>query len=427
MIDAAYFYMHSHAHPASSMGVSDYGLSQPGRMYGGGIMEDFDFLMVLPVALGDAAAGLAFARFRTRTLDVALELAAASGYVGNHGRRPALFPGTASMVDGRPSESAFESWAKDYVGFGAAIAVYEAASVAADPVFTREEAWPLLRAVAEFVVARGERTARGFEFGLSMNRDESKPRVVDASFPTLAAMRVLEVALECHAALPAALQDPQAAKVWAATLAVIYLPMDGEVILPFEGAVNRNASPRTWSLGNVQQLLSHGVPKSVSAASLQATLQVEETLRHKWSAAHTANKSYPATICDGEYMSCPPMANAAALLGDRETTGVLLRRLATNQTLPPFDLASEYPCGNCTAGSGIYMTNVGSFLSTLYSLVGVRATMSGSGDVWLARNATLPAGWTSISFGRIELGEGKAYKLDATHGHRARLTSLELP
>ena len=32
------------------------------------------------------------------------------------------------MVDGRPSESAFESWAKDYVGLGVAMAVYEAAS-----------------------------------------------------------------------------------------------------------------------------------------------------------------------------------------------------------------------------------------------------------------------------------------------------------
>ena len=166
MIDGAFFYMHAHAHPANTMGVSDYGLSQPGRMYGGGIMEDFDFLMVLPVALADAAAGAAFARFRTRTLGAAQRLASASGYVGQRGQRPALYPGTASMIDGHPSESAFESWAKDYVGLGAALAVYEAASTAADPAFVREEAWPVLRAVAEFVVARGTWTPRGFEFGL---------------------------------------------------------------------------------------------------------------------------------------------------------------------------------------------------------------------------------------------------------------------
>ena len=34
MIDGAFFYMHSHAHPSNTMGVADYGLSTPGRMYG---------------------------------------------------------------------------------------------------------------------------------------------------------------------------------------------------------------------------------------------------------------------------------------------------------------------------------------------------------------------------------------------------------
>ena len=173
MIDGAFFYMHSHAHPTSSTGVSDYGLSQAGRMYSGAIMEDFDFLMVLPAALGDVAAGTAFARFRTRTLGAAQEHAAAAGYAGLSGRRPALYPASANMLDGRASESASESWAKDYPGFGVAMAVYEAASTSADPVFVREEAWPVLRAVAEFAVARGEWTSpTRFEYGLSMNRDE---------------------------------------------------------------------------------------------------------------------------------------------------------------------------------------------------------------------------------------------------------------
>ena len=390
-------------------------------MYSGGIMEDFDFLMVLPVALGDAAAGVASARFRTRTLAAAQEHAATSGYVGSHGRRPALFPSTASPVDGHPSESAFESWAKDYVSFGAALAVYEAASVADDAAFVREEAWPLLRAVAEYAVARGEWTAKGFEYGLSMNRDESMPRVNDASFLSLAAMRAIEVALECHETLPAGWRDERAAKNWAKVLAAIRVPAQGELVLPFVGAEISNATPRTWALGNMQQLLAHGVPARLSAATLRATLQAEEALRQKWSAAHAANASHPAPICDGEYMSCPPMAHAAALLGDRGTSRMLLRRLATNQTLPPFNIISEYPCGDCKAGFGVYMTNAGSFLSTLYGLVGVRAKMGQSAEAWLIRNATLPEGWESLSFGRVVLG-GSAYRLDAAHGARATLT-----
>jgi len=170
--------------------------------------------------------------------------------------------------------------------------------------------------------------------------------VIDASFLSLSAMRALEVALECHSTLPAGWRDDAAAKSWAKVLADIHVPAAGEIILPFAGADKNNVTPQTWSLGNIQQLLAHGVPARVPAATVRATLQFEEALRSKWTAAHAANtsdKDHPATICQGEYMSCPSMAQAAALMGDRATAGALLRRLQTNQTLPPFDVISEYP------------------------------------------------------------------------------------
>ena len=51
-------------------------------------------------------------------------------------------------------------------------------------------------------------------------------------------MRVLEVTLECHGTLPDGWRDERAAKNWAAVLAAIVVPTDGDgVILPFEGAV----------------------------------------------------------------------------------------------------------------------------------------------------------------------------------------------
>ena len=59
-----------------------------------------------------------------------------------------------------------------------------------------------------------------------------------------------------------------------------------------------------------------------AAATLHATLRAEETLRRRWSAAHAADPAANrATLCDVEYMSCPPMAHAAALLGERDTAG----------------------------------------------------------------------------------------------------------
>lgn len=69
------------------------------------------------------------------------------------------------------------------------------------------------------------------------------------------------------------------------------------------------------------------------------------------------------------------------------------------------------------------MTNVGSFLSTLYALAGLQAKMNAPAEAWLVRNATLPAGWDALSFGRVELG-GAAYRLEVAHGARGRLQKL---
>ena len=96
--------------------------------------------------------------------------------------------------------------------------------------------------------------------------------MLDASFFSLSAMRALEVALECHATLPDGWRDDDAANSWQKVLAAIHLPTTaGKIILPFAGADKDSATPKTWSLGNLQQLLvsrllkmtyPHGLPRS---------------------------------------------------------------------------------------------------------------------------------------------------------------------
>lgn len=49
--------------------------------------------------------------------------------------------------------------------------------------------------------------------------------------------------------------------------------------------------------------------------------------------------------------------------------------------------------------------------------------MGAAAEAWLARDAALPEGWDTLSFGRVELG-GAAYRLEARHGQRGTLTSL---
>ena len=80
MLDGAFFYLHSAAHPTSRSGVPPYGLSQPGTCYFGGIMWDQDMWMVAPTALTSPSAGLALASFRSRTLPTAERYADARGF-----------------------------------------------------------------------------------------------------------------------------------------------------------------------------------------------------------------------------------------------------------------------------------------------------------------------------------------------------------
>ena len=50
-------------------------------------------------------------------------------------------------------------------------------------------------------------------------------------------MMVLQRAIACHAALPAAVAgDSSAVDEWRAMLAGFYVPMIGDVVLPFDGA-----------------------------------------------------------------------------------------------------------------------------------------------------------------------------------------------
>ena len=51
------------------------------------------------------------------------------------------------------------------------------------------------------------------------------------------------------------------------------LPM----LLPFDGAQYANATPRTWALGNAQQLLAHGLPARVPGPPCRSL----RTLRHQ--------------------------------------------------------------------------------------------------------------------------------------------------
>ena len=375
--------------------------------------------------------------------------------------------GAGSMVDGHQTTSCVEGWKEQHISLDVALAVWEAASAAGNPAFTREEAWPVLRGVSEWIGARGVWTARGFEIHNSTcspcpysseasheqrctveGPDEGIGQVNNSNYVNVAAMMVLERAIHCHdTLLPPSLQDRAAVERWQRILQRFYLPHEGDVVLPFDGASIENCTVHSWSIGNLAYLYPHGLPARINDTVLNATFAVEEKLRTNFSVA----SSLP---CRGApYFACPPIAGQAALLGQREKAAALLRLAYDNYTLPPWHLlresrrlSSAIAMALCwqrfrlsTASGvlvartgeysgynfGMYITHAGSMLTTIYSMLGistqgVQPSFSASTAPQFVRNVSLPAGWETVSIERLYFG-GRVFSAEGAHGGALRL------
>jgi hypothetical protein len=313
-----------------------------------------------------------------------------------------------------------------------------------------------------------------------MGPDEGIGSVNNSNYVNVAAMMVLQRTIHCHDLLtnntsigvqPMVAVDPAAVRRWQAMLKSFVIPTamwSGKmVVLPFDGADPTNATVHSWSIGNLPYLFQHGrLPYSsghvgtvsgssgssgsnsapaasgaaggargeldagqggLTQAMVSATFSLEEVLRLNFSSA----SSLP---CRGApYFACPPIAlMAASVAGDRDKARTLLRLLRTNYTLPPFDIMREYSHYNF----GMYITHLGSFLSTVYSMIGIevggtlqqsdqRPTRKGTSHSWVVRNASFPQGWARLAIQRIFL-DGQPFRLTAAHGQRAELEPLPM-
>ena len=412
MLDGAFFYLHSNSHPNSRHGSPPYGLTQSGICYFGGLFWDMDSFMTKPTAMSSPSAGVALARSRTRTVGAAQRLAELLGYHGANGRAAVQYPWTASMVDGHDTTSCGEGWKEQHISLDVALAVWEAASAAGNPSFWQGEAWPVISGVCEWIMARGVTTERGFEIHNIEGPDESIGKVNNSNYVNVAAMMVLERAIEGAKLLPASMADPGSVARWNQTLDRFYLATEGDVVLPFDGAQVSNCTVHSWSIGNLAYLFSHGLPERISHKMLEATFAVEEKLRTNFS----TSSSLP---CRGApYFACPPIAGQAALAGERAKAADLMRLLRRNYTLPPFQILKEYSGYNF----GMYMTTPGSFLSTLYSMMGldIGAAALAPSSTWLARNATFPLGWDRVK-ARVSV-RGQLFSASGAHGEKLTLT-----
>lgn len=384
VLDSSFFYLHSSLNPSDMTGMPPYGLSQT-RAYNGHSFWDTETWSLLPVMMGSPRTARALLEFRRRSLGAAKKLAALFGYRG------AQFPWEAAPVGGfgvTPTYAA-TGWEEQHITPDVALGFWEYQLGAGDAGFLKSATWPVLRAVANWIVSRGIYTRRGFEIHHIMGPDEGLPNVNNDAYVNLICKMVLHAAAEC--AIKAG-ETPVSA--WQRAAKSMYLPLDRSrnIMLPCDNP----PQGKNYPIGGIDMLTVHDPP--VSRELLRNTFNYEETFRSR--RAPSIGFSEAA------------VAATAAFLGYRDRAAKLFDQSWRADWMEPFGMIKEVP-GNTF---GCFLTTCGSLLQTV--MLGFTGLRVREGD-WRAYPACLPQGWSRIEIDRIWV-RGEPKHLTAANGKLAR-------
>lgn len=414
-LDNAFFYLHSSAHAALKTGIPPFGLSQY-RDYFGHVFWDMDHWMMPAVLPAAPRAAEAMLLYRLSGL------AAAERHASSYGFRGAMYPweGGVDGSDATPAE-ADTSWAEHHVTPEVALAFWEYGQATGDPAFLRDAAWPVLKAVAEWIESRGTFTSRGFEFHNLMGHNEWLTNVKNDSHFNLLCKMALRAAIGCAERIGVG-----APERWTRIEKSVFLPIDAErgILLPFDqdtqvslynearGEYEEMSALKNtdaYTLANASMLFFHDPP--LNPVVFANTWRHEEELRGKRAPAPNVPASFRAPG-----FTAPPLAACAAFFGERRKAAELFRLACEKYTLAPYGINKEYQ----PYRDGNYLMNQASLLmAAMYGFTGLRI----SGQDWRQYPAALPEGWTRIEIDRLWIN-GKPMKVVAEHGRKADLRAL---
>lgn len=411
-LDAAFFYLHSSAHADLITGVPPFGASQWSD-YSGHIFWDMDSWDLPAVLPADPEAARSMVRFRARGLEAAEHKAASFGFQG------AMYPWEAGLDGSEMTPAEAETgWAEQHIVPDVAVGAWEYYAATGDQQTLSEAVWPIEREVANWIVARGVYTARGFEIRHIMGANEWVANVDNDSMVNLMCRLALRDAIQAAHAVG---QPPPPA--WMRAEKEMYISIDSarEVVQPFSQdrpllyfnepenryeSVDIRQHPDAYTIGNVQMQVFHDPP--IPFALFRSTWDYEETLR----ATRTPTPSVPGSVRSPGF-SIPPFAACAALFGDRAKASTLFHLAATEYAVGPFQISREYR----SYTEGAYITNDASLLlAAMYGFTGLRVS---DGD-WRKYPVSLPEGWKRIEIRRIWI-RGKPYHLIAEQGKPLQL------
>jgi trehalose/maltose hydrolase-like predicted phosphorylase len=400
MADAAMFYLNSSTHPASPASTSIFGLAtwRDYHYYFGHVMWDVDAFAVPPVTLVQPMAARALLEFRSHNLAAARDNARMVGLPG------LKFPWEAAPSTGQEATPGAATGAlrEDHVSLHIARAFAFHADATGDGRFLREQAWPVISGVADWIVGRVT-PGRGGRFdwlhvGGAAERKEASD---NDAMTVLLARSVLERA----AALAAELGIP-APEAWR--------------------KVAGGLSPPIRADGAIAAHEGHHIDEEQGAAPgpLMALFPYWIGLDPE-----TERRTLEFYLAHWRGFVGPPMLPAlypvwACWLGDRDLALTLMQEGYGAYLAGRFAQTLEYRLDKTPDGvaAGPFTANMGGFLTGL--LLGLPGVRCGPGppETWPQRPVVLPRGWQAIECDRLWI-QGRPARLRAVHGaDRAELS-----
>jgi trehalose/maltose hydrolase-like predicted phosphorylase len=402
LADAAFYYLHSSAHPSSLFSTSMFGLAYwPNyHYYRGQVMWDIEGFVFLPMLLTDPHAAEALLAYRSEHLAAAERNAAMNGYRGLQ------FPWASTPLHGEEGirTDAPMVFFEQHVSLSVALAFARYVHATGDLDFLREHAWPVLEGVATWIESRWGRTRRGYEIKRTLGIDEQREHPVDnPGYVNMAASVVLGEAAAAGRRL-----DRGDAPKWARMAKAMYIPTDTRRrVIKNTDTFTARASGRGSATPEVLYgLFPVGYPLD------------ERTERET---IHFYLDRVDPYV--GSPMLSPLLGTYAARIGDRRRSLRLFQEGYAEFINPPFTETDEFSRTRFPEKPrvGPFQANLAAFLTAcMFGLTGV-AVGPGDPATWPARPVVMPAGWDGVEIERL-LVRGKPARLVARHGDkRARL------
>jgi trehalose/maltose hydrolase-like predicted phosphorylase len=392
--DATFFYLLTSVHPSSVASTSLFGLAwwPDYHYYHGHVMWDLETFVVPVLSLLAPESARTILAYRVRHLDAARRNAALMGRLG------ACYPWESCPLHGEEATPGARPPLQDHVSLDVALALVGQVQATGDRDYARRDAWPVLRAVAEYVVARVVSEPDGFHWRQTVGPREIYEPVDDNAFVNMAASRALHGAIAC-----AELIGETVPTVWQTIADRLVIPVAARrMILNHAGATLREEQ------GGTPEGAAGLFPVGYRSAP----------------AIERATYRYAALRQAARYVGSPMLSALlpvyAVRAGDRTTARRLLEAGYGQFMAAPYSEIDEFQRQRDEPHASPMFANMGGFLlSLLYGFPALRLSQ-GPTSSWVDGTAMLPAGWREIRAGRIWARQ-QPHQLVATHGKPARL------